>query len=234
MNQTAALKAAKTEAAKAPSNTQRAVAELRDMIITNKLPPGSNHLESELAQMLGMSRTPVREAAIILEGQGLVELRPRRGIRIVPIAAADMEEIYAILTELESLAAHDVAYRGCPPEDLAELRGYITEMDDALDVDDRQRWAAADDRFHRKLVDLAGNRRLQTIVATYFDQAHRARMLTLYIRPAPRDSNRDHRALVDAIERGDAEAARRIHREHRINAKRLIIELIANYGFSAV
>lgn len=234
MNQMATLKVVQAEAAKAPSNTQRAVTELRDMIITNKLPPGSNHLESELAEMLGMSRTPVREAAIILEGQGLVELRPRRGIRIVLIAAADMEEIYAILTELESLAAHDVASRGCPPKDLAQLRGYITEMDDALDADDRQRWASADDRFHRKLVDLAGNRRLQSIVATYFDQAHRARMLTLYIRPAPRGSNRDHRALVDAIERGDAEEARRIHREHRINAKRMMIELIANHGFSAV
>lgn len=234
MNQMATLKVVQAEAAKAPSNTQRAVTELRDMIITNKLPPGSNHLESELAEMLGMSRTPVREAAIILEGQGLVELRPRRGIRIVLIAAADMEEIYAILTELESLAAHDVASRGCPPKDLAQLRGYITEMDDALDADDRQRWALADDRFHRKLVDLAGNRRLQSIVATYFDQAHRARMLTLYIRPVPRGSNRDHRALVDAIERGDAEEARRIHREHRINAKRMMIELIANHGFSAV
>lgn len=234
MDQSATLNARQSEVARTLSNTQRAVALLRDMIITNKLPPGSNHLESELGEMLGMSRTPVREAAIILEGQGLVEVRPRRGIRVLPISAADMEEIYAILTELESLAAHDVAKRGCAPEDIAELRGYIAEMDEALDADDRQRWAGADDRFHRTLVRLAGNRRLQTIVATYFDQAHRARMLTLYIRPAPRQSNRDHRALVDAIERGDAEEARRIHRAHRITAKTMMIELIANHGFSAV
>ncbi|QKV19109.1 GntR family transcriptional regulator [Oricola thermophila] len=219
---------------KPQSQTQRAVALLRDMVISNKLPPGSNHLEAELAEMLGMSRTPVREAAIILEGQGLVEVRPRRGVRILPILPSDMEEIYSILTELESLAAYNVAQRGLQPEELAELRSYIEEMEEALGQDDRQRWAAADDRFHRRLIQLAGNGRLENIVATYWDQVHRARLLTLYIRPAPHKSNADHRALVDAIADGKAEEAREIHRQHRIAAKETMINLIATHGFNAV
>lgn len=221
-------------AAKPQSQTQRALALLREMVITNKLAPGSNHLESELADMLGMSRTPVREAAIILEGQGLVEVRPRRGVRILPVAASDMEDIYSILTELESLAAYQIARKGIAPEDLRTLRDELDEMEAALESDDRTRWADADDRFHRKLVNLAGNHRLETIVSTYSDQVQRARLLTLFVRPAPYSSNADHRALVDAIAAGDADKAREIHRRHRIAAKDLMIGLIEQLGFSSV
>jgi DNA-binding GntR family transcriptional regulator len=216
------------------SQTQRAVTLLREMVMSNKLAPGSNHLETELAAMLGMSRTPVREAAIVLEGQGLVEVRPRRGVRILPISPADMEEIYSILTELESLAAYQVASKGIDTNDLAQLRALIETMETALQEDDRQSWARADDLFHRKLINLAGNRRLETIVSTYWDQVHRARLLTLYLRPAPHASNADHRALVDAIANSDAELARTIHRRLRIGTKELLIKLIASHGFGAV
>ncbi len=216
------------------SQVRRAVGLLREMIITNKLLPGSNHLESELAELLGMSRTPVHEAAILLETQGLIEVIPRRGIRVLPLSAADMEEIYAILTELESLAAYDLAQDGLTPEQLATLRAHIDEMEAALEVEDRPRWASADDSFHRDLVAMGRNRRLTAIVSTYWDQVQRARLLTLYMRPLPHRSNADHRALVDAIAEGDAERARAIHRKHRLNAKRLMVELIAQHGLTAV
>jgi DNA-binding GntR family transcriptional regulator len=93
------------------SNTQRAINELRHLIFTGALPAGSDHLESELAERLGMSRTPVREAALTLDGQGLLEMRPRKGVRILPVSVEDMGEIYDVLTELESLAAEQAAKR---------------------------------------------------------------------------------------------------------------------------
>jgi DNA-binding GntR family transcriptional regulator len=231
---TAASADAAAPDAKPLSQTQRAIALLREMVISNKLPPGSNHLEIELAALLGMSRTPIREAAIVLEGQGLVEVKPRHGVRILPIAPADMEEIYSILTELESLAAYNLANTRPGDVELSELRQHIDEMDSALAADDRHRWARADDAFHRSLVRLAGNRRLETVVTTYSDQAHRARLLTLFMRPTPSASNDDHRRLVDAIAAGDAEAARAIHRAHRIDAKNMMLKLIAAHGFSSV
>ena len=234
MAETEIVETARKPEAKALSQTQRAVALLRDMIISNTLLPGSNHLESELADMLKMSRTPVREAAIILEGQGLVEVRSRRGVRILPIAAADMKEIYSILTELEALAAYDVAKSKPPQKDLKDLRAQIAEMERALEIDDRQRWAKADDAFHKKLVSLSGNKRLEAIVGTYSDQVHRARMMTLYMRPAPHQSNADHRRLVDAIAAGDADLARAIHREHRVNAMNMMISLIDTHGLRAI
>lgn len=216
------------------SQAQRAAAKLREMIIFNQLPPGSNHLEVELGEMLGMSRTPVREAAVMLEAQGLVELKPRRGVRVRPILVSDMDEIYSILTELESLAAYDLARSRPPAKKLAGLVRDIEAMDRALEADDRLAWAKSDENFHRSLVELSFNRRLIQIVSMYSDQVHRARLVTLFIRPKPTQSNADHRALVDAIMAGDGERAREIHRTHRIRAKNMLIELIKAHGFSAV
>ncbi len=216
------------------SQTDRAVAVLKEKILANELLPGSNHLESELAEMLDMSRTPVREALLVLEAQGLVEIRPRRGIRILPLSAQDMKEIYQLLTELESLAAAEVAAKGLSKKELAGLETCLERMETALKKQDRVAWAEADDQFHRKLVDLAGNRRLKQAVQMFWDQAHRARLVTLHMRPAPHRSNQDHRALLRAIARGDVDAARKLHREHRIGACELIVSLLSKHGFHNV
>ena len=216
------------------SQTEKAVAVLKEKVLSNELLPGSNHLESELADMLNMSRTPVREALLVLEAQGLVEIRPRRGVRVLPLSAQDMKEIYQILTELESMAAAEVAAKGLSRQELAILDDCLKKMEDALEADDRTSWAEADAQFHRKLVKLAGNRRLEQVVQMFSDQVHRARLLTLHMRPAPHRSNKDHRALVEAIAKGDVEEARRVHREHRIMACELIVSLLNKHGFSQV
>ena len=216
------------------SQTQRAVAELRDMIVNNRLPPGSNHLETELAETLGMSRTPVREAMLLLAAQGLVEVRPRRGMRVLSLSAHDMAEVYDILIELEGLAAERAAERDLSPDDLGALEHALTEMESALEADDRVRWAEHDQQFHDMLVSLSGNRRLVELVNSFNDQVRRARLLTLQLRPSPTKSNRDHRALFDAIKAGDAAYARAIHTAHRTAAKKLIIDLLETHSLHQI
>ncbi|WP_420420187.1 GntR family transcriptional regulator [Pacificispira sp.] len=216
------------------SQTQRAVRDLREMIVNNHLPPGSNYLETELAEMLGMSRTPVREAVIVLESQGLVESRPRRGVRVLPLSARDMEEIYEVLTELEAHAAERAASAPIKAADREAVETALRDMDLALARDDREAWAEADKRFHDLLVQLAGNGRLSAIVDSFNDQVHRARMLTVRLRPSPTKSNQDHRDLFNAILAGDAAKARALHVRHRTEAKNLIIGLLESHGFHQV
>jgi DNA-binding GntR family transcriptional regulator len=216
------------------SQTQRATAELRRMIVFGELAAGSDHLETELAELLGMSRTPVREATLMLEAQGLLEVRPRKGVKILSISPDDMEEIYQILTELECLAAERVAERCNAPEMLEPLRQATRRMEEALARDDREAWATADEDFHARLVDLSGSERLKSVISTYNDQVRRARALTLFIRPAPTKSTHDHLALIDALEKRDGTLARRIHREHRIAAKSLMTELLRKHGLHRV
>lgn len=211
------------------SSSQRALHELRSKIFSGELAAGSDHLESELANLLDMSRTPVREAVLTLESQGLLELRPRKGVRILPLSPEDMAEIYDVLTELESHAAERAAEAGYEKEDLAALATAIDDMDTAIAESDLDAWAEADERFHFELVRLGGNRRINSIVGMMSDQVRRARTMTLFMRPLPTKSNEDHRAVYQAIRNGNAATARESHRQHRQDAKKIIVELLSKH-----
>lgn len=219
---------------KPQSNAQRALHDLREMIFSGHLAAGSNHLESELATLLEMSRTPVREAVLMLEGQGLLELKPRKGVRILPVSPDDMREIYDVLTELESLAAEQAAQQGYGPSDLADLARAIEDMDVAVRAEDREKWALADDRFHSELVRLGRNRRIEMIVSMMRDQVRRARATTLFMRPVPLKSNEAHRRVYQAIEQGDADIARAAHRAHRQQAREMLVDLLERHRLRAI
>ena len=90
----------------AMSNVDRALSALREMIFSGQLAPGSDHLETELAEQLGMSRTPVREAALMLQAQGLVDVRPRRGIRVRPVEPEGFDDVARSLAEGARVANH--------------------------------------------------------------------------------------------------------------------------------
>ena len=211
------------------SNAQRALHELRARIFSGELSAGSDHLESELADLLEMSRTPVREAVLTLESQGLLEMRPRKGVRILPLSPEDMNEIYDVLTELESHAAERAAEAGYSAQDLSRLAQAIDDMDAAIARKDLDAWAEADDRFHKELVVLGGNSRIESIVGMMSDQVRRARSTTLFMRPLPTKSNEDHRIVYQAIRDGNAELARSTHRMHRQHAKQIHVDLLRKH-----
>jgi DNA-binding GntR family transcriptional regulator len=198
---------------------------IRRRVLDNVFPPGYRALESELAEALGISRTPLREALIRLQNEGLVEVVPRHGMRVLPVSPADMAEIYVVLAALESAAVELVATRRPPERDLKPLLQATRDMDHALKADDLDAWAAADEQFHRTLMDLAGNRMLKETVENFWDRAHRARLVTLRLRPKPVDSTREHAQLVDRLRAGDAAGAVAVNRAHRARASRELLAL---------
>ena len=211
------------------SNAQRALGKMREMIFAGELPAGSNHLETELAAQLDMSRTPIREALLMLEGQGLLELQPRKGVRILPISPGDMADIYDVLTELESLSAERAAIAGHPASAFAPLEASIDDMDKAIAAGNLDAWSAADDRFHRELVQQGGNGRVKANVDMKSDQVRRARAITLALRPLPTKSNEDHRKVFQAIKDGRPDIARETHRAHRHHAKEIIVDVLEKH-----
>ncbi|HTH98397.1 MAG TPA: GntR family transcriptional regulator [Stellaceae bacterium] len=198
---------------------------LRRRILSNELPPGARFLEPELAQQLGMSRTPVREALIRLEAEDLVRIIPRRGIQIAPVTAQVMEEIYEIVTALEAAAARRLAYTPTPAR-LAPLREALQRMDAALEDGDLDAWGEADEAFHRALITQAGNERLAATALRYRDQVGRARTVTLRLRRELRKSNRAHWALLEAIAAGDSDRAGRLHRQQRDRATEELLTIL--------
>ncbi len=211
------------------SSSQRAIQALRAKVFSGELSAGSDHLETELAELLNMSRTPVREAILTLEGQGLLEMRPRKGVRILPLSPDDMAEVYDVLTQLESHAAECAAAAGFAEKDLKTLAAAIDDMDAAIENSDLDAWADADERFHSELVRLGGNSRIQAIVGMMSDQVRRARTTTLFMRPVPTKSNEDHRIVYQAIRDGDIATARETHRQHRQDAKTILVELLGKH-----
>jgi DNA-binding GntR family transcriptional regulator len=216
-------------AATGGSLVESAYQTMRRKILDNVWPPGHRALEQELALELGMSRTPVREALIRLQKEGLVEVIPRLGMSVLPVSADDMRDIYEMLTALESMAA-ELAVRRSPGEaQLKPLLDASRDMRVALKADDLEAWAAADERFHQHLVALSGNRLLIEAVQNCWDRAHRARMVTLRMRPKPTHSTREHMEVVENIRAGNARAAFEAHRAHRERGSRELLAILEQY-----
>ena len=206
---------------------------LRDMILRGELEPGHLALEKEIAKRLDMSRTPIREALIRLEYDGLIEVLPRRGIQILSINMNDIRDIFKVLSALETAACELLAEQDLKTSDPA-LKSLICAVDDmevALEGDDLDGWAEADGHFHQVLLEQCGNSRLTRYAFTMWDQASRVRWVTLRLRPKPVGSTRDHRALVEAIRTHNADEAREIHRVHRAQYMKMLMELLDTYRF---
>ena len=220
------------EEAFAKTMTATAHLRLRQLILDNKWPSGYQATEQDVALQLGMSRTPVREALMRLQQDGLVSVIPRHGVRVLPVSMSDMKEIYDILTSLESTAAELAASRHLSEAQIRGLEQATADMDNALAEDDLERWAQADARFHEQLLELGGNQMLKAVVLNFIDRAHRVRMLTLKMRPKPVNSTREHAELVQAIREGDREKARNIHRAHRERAGIELLALLERLGLN--
>ena len=203
--------------------------QIRQRILDNAWPPGHRALEQEVALALGMSRTPVREALMRLRNEGLVEVIPRHGVRVLPVSPTDMCEIYEILTALECMAAELLARRQPSAAELKPLVDATKAMDKALKADDLDAWAAADESFHAQLLELAGNRQLQATVLNYWDRAHRARMFTLRLRPKPVSSTKEHMQMLERLRAGDADGAARVTRAHRERANRELLAIFERF-----
>lgn len=217
------------QAASTASLVDAAYDKIRRRILDNVWPPGHRALEQEVALALGMSRTPVREAMVRLQAEGLVEVVPRHGMRVLQVSPTDMREIYEVLTALECMAAELLARRRPSDAELEPLVQATLAMDRALAVDDLDAWARADEQFHAQLLELAGNQHLQATVMNHWDRAHRARMFTLRLRPKPVNSTREHMALVERLRAGDAEGAARENRAHRERASRELLAIFERY-----
>jgi DNA-binding GntR family transcriptional regulator len=216
-------------AADGQTMVDHAYTRMRRLILDNVWPPGQQMLEQEIALQLGMSRTPVHESLARLQNEGLVEVIPRRGMRVLPVSPVDMREIYEILTALECMAAELVAKSRPTDVQLQPLIDATEAMGRALEANDLDAWAAADEDFHRRLIELSGNRQLADTVLNYWDRAHRARMFSLRLRPAPVNSTKEHMAMLQQLREGDAAGASRVFRAHRERASAELLAIFERF-----
>jgi DNA-binding GntR family transcriptional regulator len=207
---------------------------IKQRIMSNEYPGGYQVLEEELARDLGISRTPLKEALLALQSEGLVRLVPRRGVMIVPLTANDVSEIYRVLEALEDLAIGLIGERYDSKRDIDALRVEVAAMQAALRTDDLDAWAAADERFHSRLVAASGNARLAHAAQTLLWQSQRFRMFTLRLRDKPVKSTKNHAALVKAMREGDFVRARRLHAEQKVGWREQMMVLLKKFRISHI
>jgi len=212
------------------SLVETAYREIKLRILQNKYPGGFQILEDTLAQELQMSRTPLKEALVRCQNEGLIEILPRRGIRILPLTADDVADIFEVLSVLELLAVRLIASRKDNEESVSRLRVHVEGMKVALAKDDLDAWAQADESFHRALADESRNPRLAASARTLLDQSQRFRMFTLRLREKPVRSTRNHEAVVNAMRRHDVDKAETEHSSHRRNWHEHMRELMQKFG----
>jgi len=200
-----------------PRLPERAYHILRTAIKNLVLAPGKTFLEREIAEMLDMSRTPIREALVRLQTESMITLVPRKGFVIFPIKKEDLREIYEITESLDGLAV-ELATNKITTEKLTHLQKLINQQEEALHVHDLHKWSVLDDQFHADLITYAENARLHNVMNTHADQQYRARLYTINDRPAPYQSITEHKAIITCMEAGDGKAARQMMQSHRKRA----------------
>jgi DNA-binding GntR family transcriptional regulator len=187
------------------------------MILSQQIPLGARLRDEELAEQLGVSRTPVREALRDLIRDGLVEAVPRSQTRVRMLTESDIEEIFDLRISLEALAVRLAAGR-IPEVALKRLRDLYTRAEAALAKGDVRPSLDFDRDMHLTVLQFSGNRRLQEIMATINDYVTLFRNIGAMI-PAHRGFNYRHREILRALEREDGESAARFMSEHILVAK---------------
>lgn len=191
---------------------------VREEIVTGKYPGGTFLIEGELCEKFSVSRTPVREALIRLAQDGFVELIPNRGAYIPHVTLSDISEICQLRAANEGLAAFLLA-KNCPPSVLAKLEESVSKEEAMLDDPDTnpKDISNEDFNFHIMVAKYCGNNRLADMLSLIENQMKRFAFLSAddhAVSGTLRTSVAAHRATVDAIRTGDADAARDRLAEH--------------------
>ncbi|MCD8104927.1 MAG: GntR family transcriptional regulator [Lachnospiraceae bacterium] len=179
---------------------------LRQAILRGEISPGERLMEIHLAQKLGVSRTPVREAIRMLELEGLVTTVPRKGTVVAEITISDLEDVLEVRQALEALAVRLVCKR-ITKEQLAQMKCLATDFRETLNRDDVVACAEADMKFHDAIYDATGNKRLIQILNNLWEQMYRYRMEYLKDKDSHQILVEEHEEILRALEARDEQKA---------------------------
>ena len=209
----------------APTALYQEVAErLRQRIFAHELEPGSWIDEQTLAEDYGISRTPMREALKVLASEGLVTLRPRRGCYVTELTDKDLDDIFPLLALLEGRCAFEAVSKA-RPADIAELCATHERLELAAARGDVDAFFEANQYFHLQLQQLAGNRWLLQVIDDMRKVLKLNRHDSLSREGRVSESLNEHRAIMQAIEAGDAEAAQLRMHEHLLSGRAALAAL---------
>jgi len=198
---------------------------LRAAIIAGALKPGERLMELQLAEDMGVSRTPVREAIRKLELEGLVSMIARRGAYVSDLSIRDIAETFEVRAALESLAAGLAAER-IVPEELEQLERVLVEIGACEQQGTLERMVELDEEFHALLFSATRNSRLSQIISNLREQIARFRRSSLSTPGRIKAVFHEHKSIVEAISDRNSSLAQALAREHIENAEHSLMDWV--------
>lgn len=195
---------------------------IRDMILTGKLGGGTRLRQVDLAGQLGISRTPLREALMKLEQEGLIAMLPQGGLRVVELDALGAIELYEIREVLDGLAARLAATR-IRKQGLKALESHLKKMEAAMKSGNAHGWFINHHAFHEEIFRLSGNSRILGLSANVRLSIQRFHQLLLTTPNRLEIAFAEHEEIYNAIRLGDAVRAEASARRHIANAREIVV-----------
>ena len=199
---------------------------LKKEIIKGSFEPGDKVLEGRIADQMGISRTPVREAIRELAAEGFVTLSPNQGVVVRSVSAESIREVLQIHSVLEGLAAR-LSCEVINEEDLKELENYVNKMEKFANKRDSSAYSEVDLKFHELIVNTCRNKRLIQMRKNISDQAQRYRISSLSIPRRLKESLKEHQKILEAFKTKDPKKADSTSQKHIQNAlKNILVNVI--------
>lgn len=186
---------------------------LKHAIVTGEIPAGERIVETDYAERLHISRTPLREALRKLERDGLVEYVLRRGVVVRAFTIEDVDEIYTIRNALEMLTLPAIIERATP-EDIASLRAKLHEMDKVMAMDDIEKLSPMARAFHSAITHISGKNRILRVIESQDEFINRFSAMAIRQEDRRVQAHEEHHKLVDYIEQRDLEHLEKLTRKH--------------------
>jgi DNA-binding GntR family transcriptional regulator len=192
---------------------------LREAILSGELAPGTRLIIDDLANRLGVSPIPVREALQQLQADGYVEIQPFLGTRVTPIEAESVVEVFSLLETIEIVSSR-FACLHLTEDERQTLREVVNKMDELVRIRDAEAWSQENRRFHQIICDRAGTRLIASVmtkVLDHWDRLHRVFLKEVFAHRLP-EAQEEHRQILQAIEERDPDKVESVIRKHNRNA----------------
>lgn len=198
---------------------------LRRCILTGEMKPGDRLLEIKLAETLGVSRTPIREAIRKLELEGLVTIVPRRGAEVANITSKSLTDVLEVRRALEVLAV-ELACERADETMLSVIYDKLTEFDSALSSEDLTAISIADEAYHDAIIKSSDNTKLAGLVANLREQMYRYRFEYIKDVDSHEKIREEHHKIYQCIKEHNSAAAGSLMREHIDNQEVSILKFL--------
>ena len=195
---------------------------LKKAIIKGELQPGDRLMELQLAEKMGVSRTPIREAIHKLSREGLVTLIPRKGAEVAGMSRKTLNDVLTVRKDLELLAFR-LAFENIDGEQLKTLEARMEAFENAVDADDILQMVDTDEQFHFVIYDAAANNKLKDILGNLKESMYRYRLEYLKDAAYRKRLEKEHRALVDCIKMKDLKKGLTVVESHIENQKKAVL-----------